>query len=104
MEIAIFAKKRQSNDGRTFYNYLTRLTRKDGTEISAVVKFRSNVTPPDPNICPLYIQFNKDDASFSSKTVVNEDTAEVITRNTLWVHAYQPGRPWVDTSMDEFEG
>lgn len=102
MEIAIFAKRRQNNEGRTFYNYLTKLKRKDGSEVTATVKFRANINAPDPDICPMYITFDKPDASFSSKTVVNEDTGEIITRNTLWLHAWQPGRPWVDESMDEF--
>ena len=40
MELTIFAKKRQSNDGRPFFTYLSTLTRKDGEEIKVQVKFR----------------------------------------------------------------
>ena len=102
MQIAIFAKRQTSNDGRPYVKYLSRLTKKDGTELTAVVKFRDPCPKPDPDICPINIKFDKGDANFSTKNRVNEDTAEIITAHTLWVTKWEIGAPYVDKSLDEF--
>lgn len=102
MEITIFAKKRNSTDGRVFYTYLSTLTKKDGSSITAQVKFRESAGNPKPEECPMNIKFDKVDANFTSKDLVDEDTGEVITSRTLWVTKWSKGQPYVDTSMDDF--
>lgn len=102
MELSIFAKKRQTRDGRIFHVYLTTLTRKDGSTVGAAVKFGNGCDAPDPAACPCNIIVDKENANFSSKHVLNEATGEVIERNTLWVNQYAAGSEYVDHSMDDF--
>ena len=107
MEKTIFAKKRTSNDGKTFYNYFTKLTKKDGTEVVVQVKFRDECGSPVGANCPMNITFNKKDANYTEKeeTYTDSKTQEekVTTRRIMWVSAWTEGTPYVDTSMDEFE-
>ena len=103
MEITIFAKKRTTSDGKPFYGYLSKLTRKDGTKQTVSVKFRDECGNPKPEKCPMNIQFNKGAANLATKEFVLEDTGEVGTSFTLWVSAWEPGTPYVDTSLDDFE-
>lgn len=102
MQTAIFAKKRTNSDGRVFYTFLTRLTRKDGTEVTAQVRFRDPAPQPEPDACPMNIVFERPDANFTTKDIVNEETAEVVTSNTLWIKKWTQGEPYVDSSMDDF--
>ena len=102
MEISIYAKKRSTKEGKAFFSYITRLTKKDGTEVSAAVKFRDTCTAPRPEDCPCNIIVEKDSCNFSSKTITLESTGERIASSTLWVSAYAKGSPFVDHSMDEF--
>ena len=102
MKLSIFAKKRQTRDGRIFHIYLTTLTRKDGSTVVAAVKFGPNCDAPVPAACPCNIIVDKENANFSSKRVLNKDTGEVIERNTLWVHQYAASSEYVDHSMDDF--
>lgn len=103
MQVTIYAKKRTTKDGKKFFSYLTKLRKKDGSEVSASVKFREDCGQPDPKDCPMNITFNKGDANFSSKEMVNEETGEVFISNTLWVNNWEEGERYVDTSMDDFE-
>lgn len=103
MEISIFAKKRQTKDGRTFYVYLSTLHKKDGTDVKCQVKFDNNCCePPKPDDCPCNILIDKDDCNFSSKTLVIEATGELVERSTLWVKHWAAGGEYVDHSMDDF--
>ncbi len=103
MEITIYAKKRTTHEGKTFYSYLSTLTRKDGTELMVSVKFRDTAGNPKPENCPMNIVFNKGDANLSSKEFIREDTGEPGTSHTLWVSKWNEGAPFVDTSLDDFE-
>ena len=103
MEITIFAKKRTTADGKPFYGYLSTLTRKDGTKQTVSVKFRDECGNPKPEKCPMNIVFNKGAANLATREFVREDTGEVGTSFTLWVSAWEPGTPYVDTSLDDFE-
>ena len=103
MEIGIYAKKRQTRDGRTFYIYLTKLTKKDGEEINARVKFNEAAPGPKPEACPCNIIVDKANCNFNHKRVLDKSTGEVYEQNTLWVNQWAAGSEWVDTSMDEFE-
>jgi len=102
LELTIFAKKRTSNDGKTFYNYLSSLTRKDGTSQSISVRFRDECGAPKPENCPMNIVVPRNRANLSSKEFVREDTAEVVLAYTLWVSEWSKGSEFVDHSLDEF--
>lgn len=103
MELAIFAKKRTGNDGRTFYSYLSTLKKKDGTEQTVSVKFREECGKPKPENCPMYINVDKGNANISRKQFIREDTGEAAESVNLWVSAWEQGKPYVDTSLDEYE-
>lgn len=103
MEISIFAKKRQTAEGRTFYTYLSTLTKKDGTEIPCSVKFNKDIQPPRPEECPCNIIVNKEHCNLSTKKIFRESTGEVLEAHTLWVNQYAAGGEWVDHSMDDIE-
>lgn len=102
MELTIFAKKRQTADGKkTFYNYLTTLTKKDGSELKCAVKFRESCGNPKPEDCPLNIVVDKKAANLSHKELTLE-TGEVYTVYTLWVSDWKKGAAYVDHSLDDF--
>lgn len=103
MEITIYAKKRNAVDGKTFYSYLSTLTRKDGTKQIVSVKFRDEAGNPKPEKCPMNIKFDKVNANMATKEFTREDTGEVATSYTLWVSGWEPGTPFVDHSLDDFE-
>lgn len=103
MELTIYAKKRTTHEGKTFYSYLSTLTRKDGTELTVSVKFRDSAGSQKPENCPMNIVFDKCDANLSSKKFIREDTGEPGTSHTLWVSKWNEGSPFVDTSLDDFE-
>lgn len=103
MEITVFAKKRTTKDNtRTFYSYLSKLTRKDGTEQTVTVKFRDECGAPKPDACPMNIIIEKDKCNMSKKDFIYDETGEVGTSHTLWVTAWEQGAEYVDHSMDEF--
>lgn len=104
MEIGIFAKKRTTRDGkREFYSYLTTLTRKDGSTQTVTVKFRDECGKPKPEDCPMNIKLDRSHVNMSHDNFLREDTGEMSVSYTLWVSAWEPGSPWVDTSLDEFD-
>ena len=111
MEITVFAKKRQTKTGKIFFNYLSTLHKKDGTEVSCDVKFREDAGQPKPEQCPINIVVDKGDCNLVnrkySRRETDEFTGEVVTmesmRPTLWVSAWKQGSAYVDHSMDDFE-
>lgn len=103
MEITVFAKRRTSKEGKTFYTYLTTLTKKSGEKQTVAVKFRDEATQPEPKHCPMNIEFDKCKGNLSSKEFVREDTGEVGTSTTLWIAEWRQGTEYVDHSLDDFE-
>lgn len=103
MEITVYAKKRTASDGKFFYSYLATLTRKDGTKQIVSVKFREECGKPKPENCPINIKFEKSEANIATRQFVREDNGEAMTCYTLWVSAWEPGKPFVDNSLDDFE-
>lgn len=103
MEITIFAKKRNTSDGKTFYSYLSALTRKDGTRQTVAVKFRDEAGNPKPENCPMNIKFGKESANMTTYEFTREDTGEIGTSYTLWVSKWEQGVPYVDHSLDDYE-
>lgn len=104
MELTIFTKKRQSRDGRNFDSYITRLTRKDGTEFTASVKFREECGSPKAENCPCNIIVDKADANLSSKVIdKNDGSGDKFTAYTLWVSKWKNGSKYVDHSLDDID-
>ena len=103
MEITIYAKKRTTADGKTFYSYLSTLTRKDGTKQTVSVKFRDDAGNPKPENCPMNIKFDRGAANMVTRDFTREDTGETGISYTLWVSRWEHGAPFVDHSLDDFE-
>ena len=102
MEITIFAKKRQTADGRkTFYTYLTTLTKKDGSPVTCAVKFSGDAESPDPLSCPMNIVVDTANCNMAREDYQDKN-GDTRTAFRLWVKAYAAGSPYVDHSMDEF--
>lgn len=103
MEITIYAKKRTTSDGRkTFYSYLTTLTRNDGSPCTCGVKFAAPAEAPDPLDCPLNVIIEKGDCNMAEEKYINSKTGEESIGRKLWIKNYKQGSPYVDHSMDEF--
>lgn len=105
MKIAIFAKRRQikGDNPRTFYNFLSTLTNKNGDEIPVQVRFKESCGMPKPEKCPMNIIVDKADANLVSREYRVQDTGEVRTVHTLWVAKWVEGEPYVDHSLDDFD-
>lgn len=99
MKITVFAKKRNTKEGKVFYTYLTKLAKKDGSEVTTAVKFKDD---NKPNSFPVNLIVSKQDCNFNTKNVVNEATGEVYQNNTLWINRWVEGEPYIDHSMDDF--
>ena len=100
--ITIFAKKRTTKEGREFTSYLTRLTRKDGSEQTMTAKFKEDDGPRIED-CPLNIEVDKSDMNISKKKYEQEDGTESVGY-TLWIKAWSESEEqWLDASLDEFE-
>lgn len=101
MQVTIYAKKRTTAEGKAFCNYLTTLTKKDGTELKCSVKFREECGQPKAEKCPMNIAFEKADANLATKTYT-DDNGEVLTAYVLWLSNWAEGEKFVDHSMDDF--
>ena len=103
MQITIYAKKRQTNEGKTFYNYLSTLTDRNGNDIPCQVKFREGAGNPRPEQCPMNIAFDKADANLTTREYTDATTAEIRKAHVLWVSKWNPGEEYVDHSLDDFD-
>lgn len=101
-EITLYAKKRNTKDGRVFYSYLTTLTKKDGTPCTCAVRFVTPAVAPEASDCPMNIMIDKADCNMAVEKYTNEKTGEVRDSFRLWVRKYEQGSPYVDHSMDDF--
>lgn len=105
MQITVFAKKRTSREGKPFTVYVSRMTKKDGSEVSVSVKFKDECGSPKPEDCPLNIVFEQRDGNLSAReyTVHDEDgVVETKRAFTLWLSNWREGEPYEDHSLDEF--
>lgn len=105
MEITLFAKRRTTKEGKVFFQYLTTLTRKDGTTNTVRVAFRDadgDNKPPKAETCPRNIIFEKNDANMATNKYTDANTGEVKERQTLWLTRWEQGSEYVDHSMDEY--
>ena len=111
MEITLFSKKRMTKEGIAFYNFLSILTKKDGSQLVCTVKFRDEAGRPKPENCPMNILIDKSNCNLSTRKftrqVTDPETGELSSEQgesyTLWVSSWLPGGPYVDHSMDDFE-
>lgn len=101
MELTIFAKRRQSKDGKQFFQYLTTLTRTDGTTETMRVCFR-DVLAPKSESCPRNIIVSRDNSNISTRRYTDTKTGEIKEGKTLWVSAWEEGSPYVDHSLDGY--
>ena len=108
MEITLYSKRRQTKEGKVFYNFLTTLTRKDGSSFVATVRFKEDAIQPKPENCPMNIQFDKADGNLSSRKYTREITdsnGEISTEEgqsyTLWISKWVPGSVFEDHSLDD---
>ena len=104
MEISIFAKKRNTKDGKIFYQFLTTLTKQDGTTETMRVAFRNidGNDMPKPESCPRNIVFDKRDANIAISAFTDNETGEIKQRKTLWISKWGEGSPYVDHSLDDY--
>lgn len=103
MKATIFAKKGFTKDAKVFYRFISKLAKKDGSELTATVKFREDCGAPKPEECPLNIEFDKADANLAKKNVTAEDGSEFEVY-TLWLSGWRrSAEAYVDHSLDEFE-
>lgn len=108
MKCAIFAKRKQTRDGKPFTSFVTRLTKKDGSEVTVGVRFREECGQPKEADCPCYIEVSKENANLTTKTleVTDPETNEIreVESRTLWVNAWtMSAEKYVDHSLDDFE-
>lgn len=110
MKINVFGKKRTTEDGKKFYTYFSRLTKKDGTDVVVEVKFREEVGAPKK--VPCTIEFDRKLGNFSEKEitydVLDSVTGEVLetkttVRKVLWISDTNMAETeYIDTSMEDF--
>lgn len=107
MKVLVFAKKRQTKEGKNFTAYVSRLTKKDGEEITTGVKFREECGSPKAEECPCYIEIDKANANLTTKKMdVTTEDGEIkeVESKTLWVSKWKmSNEKYVDTSLDDFE-
>ena len=100
-EITIFAKNRTNKDGKKFTTYLTTLTRKDGTKVSASVKFKEEIGSPKEFPCNILVE--KKNANLNERRYKREDTGDEAIGYTLWISDWKKGSAYVDHSLDDFD-
>lgn len=99
MKITVFAKSRQTESGKKFYVYVSRLRKNDGTEFPVKVNFKDDNVPKE---FPIIINVDKKDANLSTKTYVDEATGDVKETKTLWVTSWtSTDEVFVDHSLDD---
>lgn len=105
MLLNIFAKKRTATDGKTFYSYLTTLTKKDGEQETFQVKFREDCGQPKGQECPRVIEVKKENANIVKRmiTVLKGDAEEEVESRTLWVSEWVDKGEFVDHSLDDYD-
>ena len=100
MKITVFSKKISKHDGSKFTGYVTKLKKKDGSEIYCRVRFHEGCSAPRE--CPAIIDVRKDNANLIKRHYTNEDKEYDIY--TLWITNWNPTEEkYVDHSLDDFE-
>lgn len=104
MKITLFRKVRTTKEGKKFDTFITKLYKKDGSEITASVKFSGDSRDAfDSSLCPYNIIVDKQDANLSKREITDENTGETHIFYTLWVKKYIiSDEKFVDHSLDDF--
>lgn len=108
MKLAIFAKRRQTNDANTgktrdFWTYLTTLiNRETGEPLSVQVKFREACGAPEPAECPMFIEVPKGKANLSWDSYEN-DEGETLQAAKMWVTEWEKAGAYEDHSLDNYD-
>ncbi len=103
MKINLFSKARTNREGRQFTNYIGKLVRRDGTELTCNVKFRESAGKPDPAALPAVVEIMKQDSNLTKREYLDERTGELKTAFTLWANKWSIVGEYVDHSLDEFD-
>lgn len=107
MLLNIFAKKRTTKDGKVFYNYLTTLTKKDGEQETAQVKFRDDCGQPKADVCPRTIEVKKENANLVKRVITvpgKEDQPDKeVEERKLWISEWEDRGAYIDHSLDDYE-
>lgn len=103
LNVTLFAKRRQTKEGKQFYNYITTLTAKStGERVSCRVRFSDSDNGVKADECPCNIIVTK--GNMQTRTITREDTGEDMTVYTLWVHEWHYSDvPYEDHSLDDFQ-
>lgn len=101
MKLTVFAKNVQKKDGKTFTKFLTRLTRKDGTEETVEVKFTQATKTLTANDCPCII--NATHCNLAKQSGTNAESGVAWESKKLWVSAWETtNEVYRDTSLDDY--
>lgn len=103
MKINLFSKVRTNKEGRQFTNYIGRLKKKDGTEMTCNVKFKETAGHPDIKSLPAVVEVLKANANLAKREYLDERTGELKTAYTLWVNKWAIVGEYVDHSLDDFD-
>ena len=98
MELTVFAKNRTTKEGKPFQTYFSKLTKKDGTEITTELKFRDECGAPKKFPCNIIVE--KQDCNLAEKPVTYEKDA---IQRRLWISKWSEGSEYVDHSLDDFD-
>ena len=104
MKTTIFAKRVKSHDGKCFLTFVTQLERKDGSKQYMRVMYsgKDRTKLLDSGICPIVIEFNREDANVSAETYTDK-SGEERKSYTLWLKDYKVSdEKFVDHSLDDF--
>ena len=104
MKTTIFAKRVKSHDGKSFVTFVTQLERKDGSKQYMRVMYsgKDRNKAFDTDVCPLVIEFDREDANVSAQTYTDK-SGEERKSYTLWLKDYRASaEKFVDHSLDDF--
>ena len=104
MKTTVFAKKVKTNDGKSFFTFVTSLDKKDGSKQYMNVMYSGDDKNKkfDSEDCPVVIEFDKNRANVSCKSGTTKDGKE-WKHYTLWLKDYTVSEEkYVDHSLDDF--
>lgn len=102
LKTTVFAKKKFRKDGKPFYTYFGRFTKKDGTEFNASIQFYEPAKAPEPSACPLNIEFVAGVDGSRKDEPYTANNGETRTRTIIKLTRYDvSAEPFVDHSMDD---
>lgn len=104
MEIALFAKKRNTAEGKSFVGYWATLENpKTGEEVPVTVKFKDDKCKPVPlEDCPCMITLEKGDCSLTKPYEFESKDGSVGIGRDLWIYNWERSGDYVDHSMDDY--